>query len=1203
MEKQKFSFMSVDGNTAAAIGSYKFTEVAAIYPITPSSPMAEHVDEYAVAGWKNVFGDTVKVVEMQSEAGASGAVHGALQGGSLATTYTASQGLLLMIPNIYKWVGEELPAVLHVAARSLAGRSLSIFGDHGDIYAVRQTGAAMICSHSVQEVADLAPLAHLVAIKASTPVIHFFDGFRTSHEIQNVEFINDDFWKSLLDEDAVADFKKRALNPHGHAVTRGGAENDDITFQGREAQNIHEAKIIDVACEYFQKVSEATGRPYAPFVYYGDPEATRVIIAMGSVTETAIEVVDDLMKKGQKVGLIKVHLYRPFSVKHLLASIPASVKKIAVLDRTKEPGSDGEPLYLDVVAALKQGGRNDIMVLGGRYGISSKDTQPKDIKSVFDFLNAEKTWTGFTVGIDDDVTHLSIQIDNTYKVPHTYTSCLFYGLGSDGTVSANKSSIKIIGDETHQYAQAYFAYDSRKAGGVTRSHLRFGKQPIHSTYYVENADFVSCSLDAYIFKFDMVKPLKDGGTFLLNTDMNDEQLINAMPNRMKKQLAEKHAKFYVIDANKIAMSIGMGRHTNTILQASFFYLNQQIMPYDQASTWMKKFAAKSYAKKGQDIVDMNYKAIDQGTQGLREIKVDPAWADLKVNTTVKLTGDDYWDTYVAVIGNLDGYDLPVSKFREWELEDGTMRNNVTYSEKRSIADRVPVWNKDNCIQCNQCAFVCPHATIRPFLLSDEDIKKLPASEQADVIPALGGPAVKDLKFRIQVSPMNCVGCGLCVNQCPGKMVAKKDEKGNVIKDANGKPVMEQHKALSLAEAKSQFVHETAAEILYKQIEPKTGLYPAGTVKEVAFHRPYQEISGACAGCGETPYYRLTSQLFGQNMLVANATGCSSIYNGSTPLTPFVTDKDGNGIAWANSLFEDNAEYGYGMRIATDFKLQKIVDIINANLDKVEPELKDVLNEYVANIKDKDHIRALLPKMLHYIEVSNDAGIKALLPMKNDLLDKSVWIIGGDGWAYDIGFGGLDHVIATDDDVNILVLDTEVYSNTGGQASKSSQTGQIAKFAASGKKTAKKNLALIAMAYDHVYVAQIALGSNPQQAIKALTEAESYHGPSLVICYAPCQEHGIKGGLANAMLQEKMAVDSGYFLTFTYDPRLKEQGKTPLTMYGKPDFTKFRDFVMTQTRYNLLSKVNPDHAEELLTKSEKYAEERYHDILRFGGLEK
>ncbi len=1201
MSKQKFSFKSVDGNTAAALGSYKFTEVAAIYPITPSSPMAENVDVYASQGAVNVFGDSVKVVEMQSEAGASGAVHGALQAGCLATTYTASQGLLLMIPNIYKWVGEELPAVLHVAARSLAARSLSIFGDHGDIYAVRQTGAAMICAHSVQEVADLAPLSHLIAIEASSPVIHFFDGFRTSHEIQNVEFIDDEWWKAQLNTEKVAEFKQRALNPHGHAVTRGGAENDDITFQGREAQNLHEDHIVDVAEKYFALLSDASGRNYAPFVYYGDPDADRVIIAMGSATETCIEVVDDLRAKGEKVGLVKVYLYRPFSVKHLLSVIPASVKKIAVLDRTKEPGSDGEPLYLDVVAALKQGGREDIEVYGGRYGISSKDTQPKHIKAVYDFLNGEP-FTGFTVGIDDDVTHLSLACDDNYHIDHDYTSCLFYGLGSDGTVSANKSSVKIIGDETHQYAQAYFAYDSRKAGGVTRSHLRFGKNPIHSTYYVESADFVSCSLDSYIFKFDMIKNLKDGGTFLLNTDMDDETLINSMPNRMKKQLAEKHAKFYAIDANKIALSIGMGRHTNTILQASFFYLNQQIMPYEDANYWMKKFAEKSYSKKGQDVVEMNYRAIDEGTAGLREVAVDPSWADLPTNSNIALTGDDYWDSYVALIGNLEGYDIPVSTFRKWELEDGTMENNVTLKEQRSIADRVPLWHKENCIQCNQCAFVCPHATLRPFLLTEEEINLLPESERADVIPAMGGANVKGLYFRIQVSPRNCVGCGLCVNQCPGKKVPVKDENGNTVKDENGKPVMETRKALTLVEAKSQFEHEEAASILYTQIEPKLGLYPAGTVKEVAFRKPYQEVSGACAGCGETPYYRLTSQLFGPDMLVANATGCSSIYNGSTPLTPFVKDKNGEGIAWANSLFEDNAEYGYGMRISTDAKLARICSIISHNINDVEPELQAVLNDYVANIKNKKHVREILPNMISLIESSSNEGIKALLPMKNDLLDKSVWIVGGDGWAYDIGYGGLDHVIASEEDVNILVLDTEVYSNTGGQASKSSQTGQIAKFAASGKKTAKKNLGLIAMAYDHVYVAQISLGSNPSQAIKALTEAESYNGPSLVICYAPCQEHGIKGGLGNSMLQEKLAVECGYFLTYTYDPRLREQGKNPLTMSCKPDFSKFRDFVMTQTRYSQLFKVNPDHAEELLNKSAAYAERRYHDILRYNGID-
>ena len=1169
----KKTMKSVDGNTAAALASYNFTEVASIYPITPSSTMAELVDQYAAEGMKNCFNQLVKVVEMQSEAGASGTVHGALQAGALATTYTASQGLLLMIPNIYKWVGECLPAVLHVSARSLATRSLSIFGDHQDIYAIRQTGITMLCSHSVQEVADLASLAHLIAIKSEAPVCHFFDGFRTSHEIQNVEFIDPADWAKLMDKDALERFRKRALNPHTHAVTRGGAENDDIYFQGREAQNAHFAKVIDVADEYFKKVSEMTGRTYAPFVYYGDKEATRVIIAMGSVTETAIEVVDQLNKNGEKVGLVKVHLYRPFSSKHLVSVLPSTVTKIAVLDRTKETGATGEPLYLDVVAALEQEKRHVDLIIGGRYGLSSKDTQPKHVKAVFDFLNAEKTWTGFTVGINDDVTHLSIPVDDNFHVDGNYTSCLFYGLGSDGTVSANKSSIKIIGDATHQYAQAYFAYDSRKAGGVTRSHLRFGKEPIHSTYYVEHADFLSCSLDSYIFKFDMIKCLKKGGTFLLNTDIPADELEARLPNRMKKQLADKEAKFYIIDANSIAAKIGLGRRTNTILQSAFFYLNQNIMPYDQAQDWMKKFAQKSYAKKGDDIVKMNWDAIDAGADGLVEVKVNPEWAKLDGTRVYATTGDEYFDSFVNVIGSLDGYDLPVSKFLDYELLDGTMRNNVTFMEKRSIADRVPMWIKENCIQCNQCAFVCPHATIRPFLLNEEETKALPESVKNDLLPAMGGPGVKELSFRIQVTPRNCVGCGLCVVECPGK---------------GGK------KALEMVEAKSQFdTQEPAADYLYKHVEYKTGGFPVTTVKGASFLMPYAEISGACAGCGETPYYRLASQLFGKDMLIANATGCSSIYNGSTPLTPFCTDKDGNGIAWANSLFEDNAEYGLGMRIATDYKLGQICKILEANKNDCEEELLNAINDYEEHIKDRDYIRNMLPHFVELIKNSKNEGIKEVLVYERDLLDKSVWIVGGDGWAYDIGYGGLDHVIANEEDVNILVLDTEVYSNTGGQSSKSSQTGSIAKFTASGKKTAKKNLALMAISYGNVYVAQVAMGANKMQAIKALKEAESYNGPSLIICYSPCQAHGLKGGLANAQKTEKEAVECGYFPIFRYDPRLEAQGKNPMQMDCKdPDFSKFRDFVMTQTRYSQLPKVNPEHAEELLTKSQEYAEMRY-----------
>ncbi|HBS10517.1 MAG TPA: pyruvate:ferredoxin (flavodoxin) oxidoreductase [Firmicutes bacterium] len=1187
MSDVKKTMLSVDGNTAAALGSYNFTEVAAIYPITPSSPMADHVDVYASQGKKNFFGNVVKVCEMQSEAGASGALHGALQGGSLATTYTASQGLLLMIPNIYKWCGELLPAVMHVSARSLATRSLSIFGDHQDIYAIRQTGIAMLCSHSVQEVADLAPVAHLIAIEASYPMCHFFDGFRTSHEIQNVEFIDDKEWEKLLDRKAVEEFRARALNPHTHPVTRGGAENDDIYFQGREAQNAHFNKVIDIADKYFKKVSELTGRNYAPFVYVGDPKATKVIVAMGSVTETALEVVTDLNKKGEHVGLVKVHLYRPFSAKHLVNVLPDTVKEIAVLDRTKEMGAVGEPLYEDVVSALKLEGK-DVKVIGGRYGLSSRDTQPKHIKSVYDFMLSGHEFHGFTVGINDDVTHLSIPVDDEYEISHHYTSCLFYGLGSDGTVGANKSSVKIIGDATHQYAQAYFAYDSRKSGGVTRSHLRFGKEPIHSTYYVEHANFISCSLDTYVFRFDMLKNLKKGGTFLLNTDMDDETLIKSLPNRVKYQLATKGAKFYVIDANKIALEIGMGRHTNTILQSAFFYLNPQIMPYDEANKWMKKLAEKTYSRKGQEIVELNYKAIDKGTEGLREVKVDPAWAKLPYNRERHVLGDEYFDTYVDHINNLDGYDIPVSKFTEFELLDGTMEENVTYKEKRSIADRVPEWNKDYCIQCNQCAFVCPHATIRPFLLTEEEVNNGPEGLKDIVKPAIGGPQVKDYKFIIQVSPTNCVGCGLCVNEC--------------MANKNAKRLGNDHFALKMVEAKSQFDKEKYATYLYKHTEYKTNLFPLTTVKGVGFLMPYMEISGACAGCGETPYYRLLSQLFGKDLLVANATGCSSIYSGSTPLTPFVTDKNGNGVAWANSLFEDNAEYGYGMRLATNYKLMQIARILEAalNSDTVETNLKETIKTYLANMKNKDEARKIVPTLVKEVKESKDEAVKEVLLFERDLIDKSVWIVGGDGWAYDIGYGGLDHVLASEDDVNVMCLDTEVYSNTGGQSSKSSQTGSIAQFTASGKKTRKKNLALMAMSYGTVYVAQIALGANPMKAIQAFKEAESYNGPSLIICYAPCINQGIKGGLVNSVQTEKEAVECGYFTTFRYDPRKLEQGKPALELDCKePDFTKFREFILKETRYSQLPKVNPEHYEELFTKSEQAAKDRWERIKKFG----
>ncbi len=1191
MAEIKKTMKSVDGNTAAAMESYYFTEVAAIYPITPSSPMAELVDVMSSKGTKNYFGAPVKVVEMQSEAGASGAVHGALQGGALATTFTASQGLLLMIPNIYKWCGELLPAVLHVAARSLATRALSIFGDHQDVYAIRQTGITMIVSNSVQEIADLTPVAHLTAIESSVPVCHFFDGFRTSHEVQNVEFVDEEEWKKLLPMNKVEEFRARALNPHTHAVTRGGAENDDIYFQAREAQNTHFEHVIDVASKYFEEATRLTGREYAPFVYYGDEKATKVIIAMGSVNETAMEVVDELNKNGEHVGLVKVHLYRPFSAKLLSNAIPSSVKKIAVLDRTKETGAMGEPLYLDVVAALASENRKFEQILGGRYGLSSKDTQPKDIKAVYDFLSSNNNWNGFTVGIKDDVTHLSIPVDDKFVIPHNYTSCLFYGLGSDGTVSANKSSIKIIGDATHQYAQAYFQYDSRKAGGTTRSHLRFGKEPIHSEYYVKNADFISCSLDTYIFKFDIISNLKDGGTFLLNTNMDDETLIKSMPNRMKHLLAQKHAKFYVIDANKLAAECHMGRHTNTTLQAAFFKLSPSIMDYEEAEKWMKKFAEKSYAKKGMDIVKNNWDAIDAGPKGLRQIAIDPAWINLPYNKVTAIDSKDtYYDEYVEVIDRLDGDELPTSAFTKHELLDGTMNENITFRQKRAIADRVPVWNPTYCIECNQCAFVCPHATIRPYLLNEEEVNNAPSIVKEGLKPAIGTKD-KTLKYRIQVATENCIGCGLCVSECMANVTATK--------------MNNDHFALKMVDAHTQAEQQVGADYCYASVSEKKDQFPAtleNGVKGLGFKKPYMEVSGACAGCGEAPYYRIVSQLFGKDMLVANATGCSSIYCGSTPLTPFVNNNGKDGPAWANSLFEDNAEYGFGMRIASDQKMSQIVRILNeakANAD-LEPELKELIDKYLANLKNRDVERTIVPELMKLVDASKVESVKELKLYQRDLVDKSVWIIGGDGWSYDIGYGGVDHVLANEADVNILVLDTEVYSNTGGQASKSSQTGSINKFTASGKKEAKKNLALMAMAYGHVYVAQIALGANPAKAIQALKEAESYDGPSLVICYCPCAEQHIKGGLVNSIKEEKKAVECGYFTTFRYDPRLKEEGKSPLTLdCPEPDFSKLRDFVMQETRFSQLPLVNPEHAEELLNKTEKYAKQRWENIKKFG----
>ncbi len=1160
-------FMSMDGNNATAYVSYLFTEVACIYPITPSSPMAEVIDVWASQGRKNLFDSAVKVVEMQSEAGASGAVHGVLQAGTLASTYTASQGLLLMIPNLYKWVGEMLPAVMHVSARSLATRSLSIFGDHQDIYAIRQTGAVMLCSHSVQECMDLAGVAHLTAIKASVPVVHFFDGFRTSHEIQKVELMDEKALLNLVDQEALERFRAHALNPHTNPVTRGGAENDDIYFQGREAENLHYAAVPQIVNDYMKEISKITGREYAPFTYYGAKDATRVIVAMGSVTETIKEVIDKLTAQGEKVGLIKVHLFRPFSVEFLKAVLPETVEKIAVLDRTKEQGTH-EPLFLDVYAALA-GYKNIKTIIGGRYGLSSKDTQPRDIKAVYDHLNKENPFDGFTISINDDVTHLSLESDPDFEVENDYTSCLFYGLGSDGTVSANKNSVKIIGDHTDNYAQAYFAYDSKKAGGATRSNLRFGPTPIRSTYYINNADFISCSLDSYLFKYDMIRNLKKGGTFLLNTTFSKDEIEAHLPNRVKAQLAKKNAKFYIINATEIALRIGMGRRTNTILQSAFFALNENIMPYEEAVVLMKEAAKKSYSKKGDEIVQLNYKAIDEGKAGLVEIEVKPEWKDLPMLKLRESTGDEYFDEYVNEINDLNGYDMPVSTFLKHDILDGSFHNNTSFNEHRNIATQVPRWNPDNCIQCGFCSFVCPHATIRAFLLTDEEIKNAP--QEFATVQAMG-PTVKDFKYRVQVSPDNCVGCGLCVTECPGKA-------GN--------------KALEMVEVHEELGNAPVANYLYKEVEYKTQYFPTNTPKGLQFVKPYFEVSGSCGGCGETPYYRLVSQLFGRDMLVANATGCSSIYCGSIPSTPFVKDKNGEGIAWANSLFEDNAEYGFGMRAAQEYKNKRIFEIIEAAKADAEEELVALFDKYSEVHGDRAKEREVVPALVAAVKASKSEKAKELLEFERDLISKSVWIVGGDGWAYDIGYGGLDHVIANNLNVNILVLDTEVYSNTGGQASKSSQAGQIAKFAASGKQTAKKDLGQIAMAYGTVYVASISMGADRMQTIKALKEAEAYDGPSLIIAYCPCNEQGIKGGLSNHQRVQKAAVECGYVTLYRYNPETET-----LTIDSKePDFSKIRAFITNENRYANLPKVNPEHAEELFAKTQSDAEKRYKRLVK------
>ena len=1170
-------FQSMDGNQAAAWCAYAFTEVAGIYPITPSSPMAEYLEEWASKGKKNLFNMPVKVVEMQSEAGAVGSVHGSLQAGALTTTFTASQGLLLKIPNMYKIAGELLPGVIHVAARALAAQSLSIFGDHQDVMACRQTGFAMLATSSVQEVMDLAGIAHLAAIKTSVPFMHFFDGFRTSHEIQKVEVMDYSVFDRLLDKEAVEAFRKRTLT-FEHPVTRGTAQNDDVYFQTREASNKFYTQVPDVVAEYMKEISKVTGRNYAPFVYYGAPDATDVVIAMGSVCDTLKQVVDYLNSKGKKVGCVNVHLYRPFSTKYFFDVLPQTVKRIAVLDRTKEPGSEGEPLYLDICAAFN--GRKAPFIIGGRYGLSSKDTTPAQMIAVYSHL-AKKGWNGFTVGIEDDVTHLSIPVGKEVKLLARATELVFWGLGSDGTVGANKNTIKIIGDNTDQYAQAYFAYDSKKSGGVTRSHLRFGPDPINAPYLVSMADFVSCSLEAYVEKYDMLSALKDGGTFLLNTVHSKKEIEAHLPNFFKKQLAEKHAKFYIIDAVNLARQIGLGGRTNTILQSAFFKLNEQIMPYETAVELMKKYAFKAYSKKGQDVVELNYKAIEIGGSKLVEVKVKPAWKKLEVEQVKVDESRPYFVRTIAdPVNAVKGYNLPVSAFNGYE--DGTQPAGTAAYEKRGTANFVPEWDANQCIQCNQCSFACPHAVIRPFLATKEEMAKAP--EGTVTLPAIG-KGLEGLTFSMQISTLDCTGCGVCVNQCPGK----KDKEGNQVKALKLVPI---EQALNDGQAEK-------AKYFFNEVSYKDYLVDKmSNAKNSQFAQPLFEFSGACAGCGETPYVKLLSQLFGDHMVVANATGCSSIYSGSFPSSPYTVDKNGHGPAWANSLFEDNAEYGFGMLAGDSALRDQIATLMEEALEKGhEGRIKELFQEWLDNKQSYEVTRKVANELVPLLEEhakKDDCEIaKRILSLKDHLVKRSQWVIGGDGWAYDIGYGGLDHVIANQEDINILVIDTEVYSNTGGQSSKASPTASIAKFTASGKNGKKKDLAAIAMSYGHVYVAYVAHGASQAQMLKAMKEAEAYPGPSIIIAYAPCINHGVKKGMGKSQIEAKLAVECGYWTLLRFDPRLAEQGKNPLQIDSKePDWEKYDEYLMGETRYAQLKSINPAKAEELLKINKEEAQRRY-----------
>ncbi len=1165
---QNKSFITCDGNYAAAHIAYMFSEVAAIYPITPSSPMAEYIDEWAAYGRKNIFGDEVHVTELQSEGGASGAVHGSLQAGSLTSTFTASQGLLLMVPNMYKIAGELLPGVFHVSARSVATHALSIFGDHSDVMAARQTGFGFLASGSIQEIMDIAAVAHLTAIKTRIPFTHFFDGFRNSHEIQKVEALQEDQLAHLVDYEALQKYRDSALSPE-HPLTRGTAQNPDIFFQARESCNKYYEPVADVVDHYMQEITKLTGRVYHPFTYYGAEDAERVVVAMGSVTQAIKEVVDYLNNKGEKVGLLNVHLYRPFSEKYFFKVLPDTVKRIAVLDRTKEPGAMGEPMYLDVRNLFYEK-KNAPLIVGGRYGLSSKDTKPSDIVSVFENLKQKEPKNQFTIGIVDDVTYTSLPLQPEVSVvPEGTFEGRFYGIGGDGTVGANKNSIKIIGESTDKYAQGYFSYDSKKSGGITVSHLRFGDHPIRSSYLVSHPDFVACHVPAYLEKYDMLDGIKKGGTFLLNSIWDAEETREKLPNKLKKQLAEKNINFYIINATKIAGEVGLGGRTNTIMQSAFFKV-ANVIPYEQAVDEMKKAIVKSFGKKGEDIVNMNREAVDRGGE-VEKIEIPAEWKNLeekeKAGVDAGSNGLPEFVKNVAMpIHAQKGDQLPVSAFVG--REDGTFPPGTTQYEKRGVAVNVPEWIPENCIQCNQCAYVCPHAVIRPFLLTEEETENAPEGTAT----LKGKGPIKEYNYRIQTSVLDCTGCGVCVDICPSK-----------------------EKSLVMKPLEDQTDQVEKWEYMDKQVGYKdTVVSKEKNLKNSQFAEPLFEFHGACPGCGETPYLKVATQLFGDRMMIANATGCSSIYGGSAPSTPYKPGKDGRGPAWANSLFEDNAEYGYGMAVGVNKLRRRIAQKMNEAMnDGVSEETKAVFREWIENKENAEESKAASDKVLEALKKEDHPVAKDVLALKDYLRKRSVWLVGGDGWAYDIGYGGLDHVIASGEDVNIMVLDTEVYSNTGGQASKATPAGAVAKFAASGMKTRKKDLGMMAMNYGNVYVAQVSMGANQNQYFKALKEAEAYPGPSLIIAYSPCINHGLRRGMDQMMEEEKQAVKVGFWQNYRYNPLLEKEGKNPFILDSKePDFNGFQDFLMGEVRYTALKKSFPQQAEILFRQAEEDARWRY-----------